>query len=155
VPIQGEAKPQSQAPIAALPQGTLTPLTAAEPSEAQIRNLLQSWLSTKTQVLAGASWPANLDSIAREGMVERLASERRQDAATGVLQTIEVSITDLAISERTPGRIAVITRLRYSDSQRDRAGKVVGSTPSTTLRNVYVFGRDGERWRLAASHTAD
>ena len=155
VPMQGEAKPQSQAPIAALPQGTLTPLTAVEPSEAQIRSLLQSWLATKTQVLAGASLPANLDSIAREGMVERLASERRQDAATGVLQTLEVSIIDLAISERAPGRIAVITRLRYSDSQRDRAGKVVGSTPSTTLRNVYVFGRDGERWRLAASHTAD
>ena len=155
VPIQGQVKPQSQAPIAALPQGTLTPLTAAEPSETQIRSLLQAWLATKTQVLAGASLPANLDSIAREGMVERLASERRQDAANGALQTIEVSIIDLAISERTPGRIAVITRLRYSDSQRDRAGKVVGSTPSTTLRNVYVFGRDGSRWRLAASHTAD
>ena len=106
-------------------------------------------------MLAGAGLPANLEVIAREGMVERLASERRQDAASGVLQTIEVSIADLAISERTPGRIAVITRLRYSDSQRDAAGKVVGSTPSTTLRNVYVFGRDGDRWRLAASHTAD
>lgn len=152
-PIQ--AKPKSQAQLASPRNGTITPLTAAEPSETQIRSLLESWLATKTRVLAGAGLPANLDVIAREGMVERLASERRQDAASGALQTIEVSITDLAISERTPGRIAVITRLRYSDSQRDAAGKVVGSTPSTTLRNVYVFGRDGDRWRLAASHTAD
>ncbi len=148
-------KPNSQAQLAAQRNGTITPLTAAEPSEIQIRRLLESWLATKTRVLAGAGLPANLEVIAREGMVERLASERRQDAASGVLQTIEVSIADLAISERTPGRIAVITRLRYSDSQRDAAGKVVGSTPSTTLRNVYVFGRDGDRWRLAASHTAD
>jgi hypothetical protein len=148
-------KPNSQAQLAAQRNGTITPLTAAEPSEIQIRSLLESWLATKTRVLAGAGLPANLEVIAREGMVERLASERRQDAASGVLQTIEVSIADLAISERTPGRIAVITRLRYSDSQRDAAGKVVGSTPSTTLRNVYVFGRDGDRWRLAASHTAD
>jgi hypothetical protein len=148
-------KPNSQAQLAAQRNGTITSLTAAEPSEIQIRSLLESWLATKTRVLAGAGLPANLEVIAREGMVERLASERRQDAASGVLQTIEVSIADLAISERTPGRIAVITRLRYSDSQRDAAGKVVGSTPSTTLRNVYVFGRDGDRWRLAASHTAD
>ena len=152
--IQG-TKPNSQAQLAAQRNGTITPLTAAEPSESQIRSLLESWLATKTRVLAGAGLPANLEAIAREGMVERLANERRQDAASGVLQTIEVSIADLAISERTPGRIAVITRLRYSDSQRDAAGNVVGSTPTTTLRNVYVFGRDGDRWRLAASHSAD
>ena len=152
--IQG-TKPNSQAQLAAQRNGTITPLTVAEPSEIQIRSLLESWLATKTRVLAGAGLPANLEAIAREGMVERLANERRQDAASGVLQTIEVSIADLAISERTPGRIAVITRLRYSDSQRDAAGNVVGSTPTTTLRNVYVFGRDGDRWRLAASHSAD
>ena len=96
----------------------------------------------------------NLDAIAREGMVERLASERRQDAASGAVQTIEVSITDLAIQERTPNRIAIQATLRYSDSRRNSAGKVVGTTPATTLRNVYVFGRDGDRWRLAASHAA-
>ncbi|MFZ0409256.1 MAG: ARC6/PARC6 family protein [Cyanobium sp.] len=135
-------------------KGTITALTAAEPSEAQIRSLLETWLATKTRVLSGENLPANLDTIARSGMVERLNDERSQDAAAGAVQTIDVSINDLVISDRSPGRIAVIASLRYSDSRRDASGKVVGRTPTTNLRNVYVFGRDGDRWRLTASHSA-
>lgn len=153
-PARTRPEAQNQVGSPSQPGGTLTPLTTAEPSEAEIRSLLETWLATKSRVLGGAALPANLEAIARDGMVERLASERRQDQAEGAVQAIEVGIADLAISERTPDRIAVITRLRYSDSRRNAAGKVVGSTPVTTLRNVYVFGRDGGRWRLAASHAA-
>ncbi|MCX5947553.1 MAG: ARC6/PARC6 family protein [Cyanobacteria bacterium] len=148
-PAPSEAEPP------ATPEGTIAALKSAEPSETQIRGLLQSWLATKTRVLAGESLAANLDVIARDGMVGRLSDERRQDEASGSEQVLVVNITDLEIIERTPGRIAVIATLRYGDTRRDAAGKVVGSTPITTLRNVYVFGRDGDRWRLAASHAAD
>lgn len=155
---QAPTRPSGEqaAPPAAQPSGPLTPtaLTASEPSEAQLRSLLKSWLAIKTQVLGGASLPSDLEVIARQSMVDRLAGERRQDAASGAVQTLEVSITDLAIQERTPNRIAIQATLRYSDSRRNSAGKVVESTPATTLRNVYVFGRDGDRWRLAASHAA-
>jgi hypothetical protein len=158
-PATAAAKPAKPAPSEAelrtTPEGTITALKAAEPSEAEIRGLLQSWLATKTRVLAGESLPADLEVIARDGMVGRLSDERRQDEAYGSVQILAVSITDLEIIERTPGRIAVIATLRYSDTRRDADGKVVGSTPATTLRNVYVFGRDGDRWRLAASHAAD
>jgi hypothetical protein len=99
--------------------------------------------------------PANLDTIAREGLIERLSGERQQDVAAGQTQNLDVSITDLSISESNPARIAVTATLRYSDSRRDASGKVVGTTPQTTLRNVYVFGRDGDRWRLAATTSAD
>jgi len=155
-PTQPQSDPKSQVQVSppAYAKGTISPLASAEPSETQIRGLLESWLATKTEVLAGANLPGNLDTIARGAMVERLGSERRQDAANGAVQAIDVTITDLEITERTPGRIAVVAQLRYSDTRRDGAGKVVGSTPATTLRNVYVFGRDGERWRLAASHPA-
>ncbi len=151
---QAQTKPRSQAGSPSQPSDALTPLTIAEPSETQIRSLLKTWLTTKSRVLGGASLPPNLEAIARDGMVKRLTNERRQDAADGTVQTIEVSLTDLAISERTPDRIAVIATLRYSDSRRNAAGKVVESTAVTTLRNVYVFGRDGARWRLAASYAA-
>ena len=158
-PATAAAKPGKPAPSEAeppaTPEGTIAALKSAEPSETQIRGLLQSWLATKTRVLAGESLAANLDVIARDGMVGRLSDERRQDEASGSVQVLAVNITDLEIIERTPGRIAVIATLRYGDTRRDAAGKVVGSTPITTLRNVYVFGRDGDRWRLAASHAAD
>jgi hypothetical protein len=47
----------------------------------------------------------------------------------------------------------VVADLDYSDTTR-RAGQEVNRTKATTLRNVYVFGRDGETWRLAASGPA-
>jgi hypothetical protein len=148
------APPSSTSPATQTP-APLTALTAAQPGAAQLRGQLEAWLRSKTQVLGGAPLPANLDTIAREGLIERLSGERQQDVAAGQTQNLDVSITDLSISESNPARIAVTATLRYSDSRRDASGKVVGTTPQTTLRNVYVFGRDGDRWRLAATTSAD
>ena len=50
----------------------------------------------------------------------------------------------------TPRRIVAQVTLRYSDERRDSGGKRLAQTPSTTLRDTHVFGRDGDRWLLAA-----
>jgi hypothetical protein len=52
--------------------------------------------------------------------------------------------------ERSPQRIAVEATLTYSDRRSGNDGTLLSQTPSTTLRNLYVFARDGEQWRLAA-----
>ena len=44
--------------------------------------------------------------------------------------------------------------LAYSDERRSATGRVLSSTSPRTLRNIYVFGRDGDQWRLAATHSA-
>ena len=129
------------------------PLTAAEPDETQMRALLQSWLQAKTAVMAGGNPPADLDQIAREGPRRRLEAERLKDRDLGQVQTIEARIRNLSIQERSPHRIAVVADLDYSDSTR-RGAQEVDRTKATTLRNVYVFGRDGETWRLVASGPA-
>ena len=129
------------------------PLTAREPDEAQMRALLASWLQAKTAVMAGGDIPVSLDRIAREGPRRRLEAERQRDRNLGQVQAIEVRINRLSIQERGPQRIAVVADLDYSDSTR-RGGREVNHTKATTLRNVYVFGRDGDAWRLAASGPA-
>ena len=129
------------------------PLTAREPDEAQLRGLLESWLQAKTAVLAGGEPPASLDRIAREGPLQRLEAERQANRNLGQILAIEARVTRLRIQERSPYRIAVVADLDYSDTTR-RAGQEVNRTKATTLRNVYVFGRDGETWRLAASGPA-
>ena len=58
-----------------------------------------------------------------------------------------------SVAERTPQRIAVSAELAYSDTRLGADGKAIGRTPATTLRNVYVFGRDGDTWRLAATYS--
>lgn len=149
--------PRPGAPVAApaaVPTASpLAPLTAADPSDAEIKRVLQGWLDTKTDVLAGGQLPGELDQIVRSGPIQRLNEERREDAAAGQRQTIDVKLEDISVLERSPGRLAVRARLRYSDERRDASGRVVETTPPTTLRNVYVFGRDGGRWRLAATRS--
>jgi hypothetical protein len=118
-----------------------------------VRALLENWLQAKTAVMAGGEAPASLDRIAREGPLQRLKAERQRDRNLGQVQAIEARINNLSIQERSPNRIAVVADLSYSDTTR-RNGKEVNHTKATTLRNVYVFGRDGETWRLAASGPA-
>ena len=116
------ARPPEPAAAAAAP---LTPLRVAEPSDTQLRDLLSRWLAVKAAVLAGDEAPADLDGIAREAMVERLGQERRQDAAAGQRQTIDVTVDELRLIERSGGRIAVQARLTYSDRRLDASGRVL------------------------------
>lgn len=133
----------------------ILPLKSPSPSEEEIRALLEAWLMAKSTVMAGREAPALLEGIARPAPIDRLRIEREQDKARGETQVINVRIKDLTIRERSPQRIAATAELAYSDSRRDASGRERQSTPPTTLRNEYVFGRDGDSWRLAASSSAD
>ncbi|MFM7085516.1 MAG: IMS domain-containing protein [Cyanobium sp.] len=150
-PAATASRPKPPAGEGALAAGAvITPLTVSQPSEAQLQSLLRSWLETKAAVLAGGDLPGNLEVIARADEVDRLRRQRQQDAAAGHRQRLEVTIQSVRIAEQSPRRIALSTALRYSDQKLDAAGRVIERTPSTVLNNVYVFGRDGSRWRLVA-----
>ena len=154
-PADGTAPPRpASGPSPAQAAVAVAPLRVAEPSEAEVRGLLDLWLQAKTAVMGGAEPSAELDQLARGAPVQRLTAERAQDRARGRTQSIQAQVASLAIQQRSPQRIEVVAELRYSDSTRDSAGKEVDRTPATTLRNIYVFGRDGDTWRLAASRPA-
>jgi len=160
VPLKVEpARPAPAAPKAAsatsAASATALPLTAKTPDGPQLQALLEAWLAAKAAVLAGGSSPTGLDKLARPGPIERLERERREDAARGERQSLDVKVRQLAISERTPGRIAVTAELAYSDRRLDRSGKELARTAPSNLRNIYVFGRDGDTWRLAATTPAN
>jgi len=131
----------------------ITPLTVSRPDASQVRRLLENWLTVKSGVLAGEPIPQDLDRIAREGPMALLARERRDDAARGQTQKLEVQIIDLSLSESGPQRLVAIARLRYSDRRLDANGTVLETTAPLELRNGYVFGRDGDSWRLAATQS--
>jgi hypothetical protein len=142
---------EKPAPSAAPPvEVPALPLTAADPSDAQLQTLLEAWLKAKAALLAGQTPAQPLDAIARPLPVERLQEQLRANAAAGARDSVNASITGLRSLERSPRRIAVEATLTYSDRRTDANGSLISQTPSTTLRNVYVFARDGEAWRLAA-----
>jgi hypothetical protein len=116
-----------------------------------VQALLEAWLAGKAAVLAGQSSPIALELMARDGQVSRLEAERRDDQAQQQSQRIEATISNLTLESSSPNRIAAIVTLNYSDQRLDASGNPVGQpTRLEGLRNRYVFGRDGERWRLVS-----
>ena len=153
--VQPAAQPKpAVAPAPPKPPAATTaltmPLTVAEPSEAQLQALLEAWLEAKAAVLAGKPTATPLSDLARSAQVERLQSQEQTNRSAGSSEIVNASIENFSITERSPRRIAAQVTLRYSDERRDAGGKLLSQTPATTLRNTYVFARDGERWLLAA-----
>jgi hypothetical protein len=82
--------------------------------------------------------------------VSRLESQQAANQQRGERETVSTTITDFQISEPGASRIAASVGLRYSDERRSADGQLLGRTPNSTLRNTYVFARDGGIWRVAA-----
>lgn len=138
------------APAPAKPPATPTPLRVAEPTEAQVQALLETWLAAKAAVLAGGSSPVPLDTLARPGEVAYLEQQRRESAARQQTLRLDTSVNSLTIEERSPNRIAAVVTLAYSAQPINAAGEPAGQAARADLRNRYVFGRDGGSWRVVS-----
>jgi len=148
LPVQPveQAKPAEPAP-APTPN---FPLTAAEPSETQLQELLEAWLAAKAAVLAGQTAPLPLTDLARSSQVQLLQRQEQALRNAGATETVQAKVESFTVNERGPNRIAAQVQLQYSDERRSSSGAVLNQTPSTQLTNTYVFARDGKRWLLAA-----
>jgi hypothetical protein len=153
LPVQPISQPRPAGPAANPPppdNQPALPLTAVDPSERELRTLLEAWLATKAAVLAGGQALRPLDSLAGVNLVQRLRQERAEDQASGTTQAISTSLESLVIDESTANRIAASVRLRYSDRRLDGAGQTVGAPSNLQLTNRYVFGRGPDGiWRVA------
>ena len=126
------------------------PLTAASPDDAQLTALLSAWLEAKADVLQGQTSARPLSDLARPLLISRLERQQSENRSRAEIESFEAQVQSLEIRERSARRIAAAVVLRYSDARRDSSGRVLSRTPSSELRNVYVFARDGETWRVAA-----
>lgn len=133
------APPQTAAPV---------PLTSANPSQDDVRRLLESWLAAKAALLDGRSTAADLDQLARPALVRELRSQARRLEARGQRQKMEATIRQFSLTDRSPRRIEADVQLDYSEEIRS-GDKVIEPRTSADLRNIYVFGRDGGTWKLA------
>jgi hypothetical protein len=155
IPVQPVAeqaaaqKPAAPAPEPAAAKPDL-PLTASTPTQAQLRTLLEAWLASKAAVLAGSAPAHNLAELARPGVVAKLESQQSVNASRSETENVNASVQSFSITEQSPNRVAAEVALTYSDERRNASGQVISRTPSSELRNTYVFARDGDTWRLAA-----
>ncbi len=148
-PAAPPAGPEAAAPPPAQPAPPV-PLQVAEPSQAQVQALLETWLAAKAAVLAGGESPVPLDSMARQGEIAYLQQQRRESAARQQTLKLNTTVTNLTIEARSPRRIAALVSLRYSSQPINAAGEPAGPAAQADLRNRYVFGRDGDTWRVVS-----
>ena len=151
LPVQPAEQPRAAAPEPAPePEAPAFPLTAPDPSETQLQELLETWLAAKAAVLAGQPAPVPLADLARGAQVALLQRQEQANRSAGATETVTVKVERFSVSERSPRRIAAEVTLQYSDERRATNGTLLSQTASTTLTNTYVFARDGDRWLLAA-----
>ena len=152
-------RPKAPAPRPKPPQTAATsaaagvPLRASDPSDAEIKALLEAWLKAKAEVLAGQPPTQPLSKLARPALVAGVEAEARLNSRLQQHQKVLADVEQLAVVSRSPRRIEADTRLRYSDRAINAAGTVVDQTAPISLSNTYVFGRDDGIWRLAAWRT--
>ncbi|MFM7676180.1 MAG: IMS domain-containing protein [Synechococcus sp.] len=128
------------------------PLQAPEPSEAQVRALLEAWLAAKAAVLAAATPAVPLETVASSSQAAAVLQERRRDEAREQRQKIEVQVLSSRVKQSSPEKIVLAAELRYGDQLLAADGSTVSSTAPFSLTNTYVFTRQNGAWRLASFH---
>ena len=108
--------------------------------------LVQGWLDNKALVLQGQ--PSQLPVVARQRLIDRVDQQREKDVAAGYTTFVKAAVTSLDVVSRQPRRIELKAQVAYSDSTTDQSGIVMDRTVPTSLTITYIFGRDGDQWKL-------
>ncbi len=125
----------------------LKKLTTASPSLEDIRNLINVWLLSKSNYLAGKS-EINLSKIVNIGLINRTIEERENDIEKGIYKQINSQIRKIDLESQTSSRIAVLVELDYIEKIIKNSGEFVSETSLTPLKVKYIFGFSNKSWKL-------
>ena len=122
-------------------------LNAALPSLEDIRNLINGWLQSKSNYLAGKS-EINLSKIVSKGLIDRTIEERKKDIKKGIYKEINSQIRNIELESQTSSRIVVLVKLNYLERIVKNSGEFVNETSLTPLKVRYIFGFSNKSWKL-------
>ena len=126
---------------------TAKELTKASPSIEEIRNLINVWLITKSNYLAGKS-EINLSKIVTKGLIKRTIEERQNDIKKGIYKEINSQIRKIVLQSQTSSRIVVLVELDYSEKRIKNSGEFVNETSFNPLKVKYILGYSNKAWKL-------
>ena len=122
-------------------------LTNPSPSLKEIRNLINVWLLSKSNYLAGKS-EINLSKIVTSGLIDRTIEERQNDIKKGIYKEINSQILKIDLESQTSSRIVVSVELKYSEKIIKNSGEFVNETSLTPLKVKYILGFSNKSWKL-------
>ena len=125
----------------------LKELTKSSPSLEEIKNLINRWLQTKSNYLAGKN-QINLSMIVSNGLINRTIEERKNDIKKGIYKEINSKILKIDLESQTSSRIVVLVELNYLEKILKSSGEFVSETSLTPLKVKYILGFSNKSWKL-------
>ncbi len=125
----------------------LKELNTPSPSLEDIRNLINNWLQTKSNYLAGKS-EINLSKIVSKGLIGRTIEERQNDIEKGIYKEINSQILKIDLESQTSSRIVVLVQLNYLERIVKNSGEFVNETSLNPLKVKYILGFSNKSWKL-------
>jgi len=122
-------------------------ITKASPSIAEIKNLINVWLLSKSNYLAGKS-EINLSKIVSNGLIDRTIEERKSDVKKEIYKEINSQIRKIDLESQTSSRIVVLVELNYLEKIIKNSGEFVSETSLTPLKVKYILGFSNKSWKL-------
>jgi len=122
-------------------------LNTVSPSLEDITNLINGWLLSKSNYLAGKS-EINLSKIVSKGLIDRTIEERQNDIKKGIYKEINSQILKIDLESQTSSRIVVLVELNYLERIIKNSGEFVNETSLTPLKVKYILGFSNKSWKL-------
>ncbi len=122
-------------------------LNSPSPSLDDISNLINGWLLSKSNYLAGKS-EINLSKFVSKGLIDRTIQERENDIKKGIYKEINSQISNIDLVSQTSSRIVVLVELNYLERIVKNSGEFVNETSLTPLKVRYIFGFSNKSWKL-------
>ena len=122
-------------------------LNTPSPSLEDIRNLINEWLLSKSNYLAGKS-EINISKIVSKGLIDRTIEERQNDIKKGIYKEINSQIRKIDLESQTSSRIVVLVELNYLERIVKYSGELVNETSLNPLKVKYILGFSNKSWKL-------
>ena len=122
-------------------------ITKSSPSLEEVRSLLNVWLLSKSNYLAGKS-EINLTKIVNSGLINRTIEERQNDVKKGIYKEISSQIININLESQTSSRIVVLVELNYKEKIIKNSGDLVNETSLNPLKVKYILGFSNKSWKL-------
>ena len=123
------------------------PLTSLDPSNQEIKSLVESWLEGKADILNGSE-SQFLSSVARASLFNRVIEQRKKDKLLGQRQIINADITSINIVQKSDRRIAADVELNYQDKLISSSGEILSETVIPSLKVKYIIGKNKKNWLI-------
>jgi len=122
-------------------------LNTPSPSLEDISNLINRWLLSKSNYLAGKN-QINLSKIVSNGLIARTIEERQNDIKKGINKEINSQIRKIDLESQTSSRIVVLVELNYLEKIVKNSGELVNETILNPLKVRYILGFSNKSWKL-------